>query len=86
MSGMCSRYIITRNIFHHHRRQDFVVTSSFVPYLSSKQIRSNSDSYVYIHRYIYTYIYIVLSQYHLYNLIVIYIYICIYNVVTVLFI
>ncbi|XP_060814118.1 protein ABHD11 isoform X1 [Bombus pascuorum] len=46
MSGMCSRYIITRNIFHHYRRQDFVVTSSFVPYLSSKQIRSNSDSVI----------------------------------------
>lgn len=58
MSGMCSRCIITRNIFHHYRRQDFVVTSSFVPYLSSKQIRSNSDSYVYIRGYICTYIYV----------------------------
>lgn len=46
MSSMCCRYVITRNSFLHCRRQDFVVTSFFVPYLSSKQIRSNSNSVI----------------------------------------
>ncbi|CAK9829759.1 Protein ABHD11 [Anthophora retusa] len=41
MSGMCYRY--TRNVFPYYRKQNFI--SSFItPYLSSKQIRNNSDS------------------------------------------
>ncbi|CAD1470207.1 unnamed protein product [Heterotrigona itama] len=46
MSSMCYRYVISRNSFIHYRRQDFVVTSFFVPYLSSKQIRSNYNSVI----------------------------------------
>ncbi|KOC64570.1 Abhydrolase domain-containing protein 11 [Habropoda laboriosa] len=45
MSGMCCRYLImTRNIFPYYRKQDFIINSSFTSYLSSKQIRNNSDS------------------------------------------
>ncbi|XP_006609507.1 protein ABHD11 isoform X1 [Apis dorsata] len=43
MSGICRYLIISRNIFLHYRRQDFVITSSFISYLSSKQIRNNSN-------------------------------------------
>ncbi|KAK9297211.1 hypothetical protein QLX08_008955 [Tetragonisca angustula] len=46
MSSICCRYVITRNSFLHCRRQDFVVTSFFVPYLASKQIRFNSNSVI----------------------------------------
>ncbi|XP_043528442.1 protein ABHD11-like isoform X2 [Frieseomelitta varia] len=46
MSSICCRYVITRNSFLHCRRQDFIVTSFFVPYLSSKQIRFNSNSVI----------------------------------------
>lgn len=46
MSGICRYLIISRNIFLHYRRQDFVITSSFISYLSSKQIRNNSNVYV----------------------------------------
>ncbi|CAK9796050.1 Protein ABHD11 [Anthophora quadrimaculata] len=41
MSGMCCRY--TQNVFHYYRKQNFI--SPFITsYLSSKQIRNNSDS------------------------------------------
>ncbi|XP_006562001.1 protein ABHD11 isoform X2 [Apis mellifera] len=43
MSGACRYLIISRNIFLHCRRQNFVITSSFISYLSSKQIRNNSN-------------------------------------------
>ncbi|XP_029043129.1 protein ABHD11 isoform X1 [Osmia bicornis bicornis] len=45
MSGICSRYLVTKNVFLHHGKQDFV-TSTFAYYPSSKQKRNNSSSVV----------------------------------------
>lgn len=63
MSGICSRYLVTKNVFLHHGKQDFVA-SSFAYYPSSKQKRNNSSSYV---SYKYTYIFLyfnILINYH----------------------
>ncbi|XP_076755065.1 sn-1-specific diacylglycerol lipase ABHD11 isoform X2 [Xylocopa sonorina] len=46
MSGVCGCLIITRNIFYRCPRQDFVIASSFLSYLSSKQIHNNSDAMI----------------------------------------
>ncbi|CAL7947220.1 unnamed protein product [Xylocopa violacea] len=46
MSGVYGCLIITRNVFHRCPRQDFIIASSFLSYLSSKQIRNNSDAII----------------------------------------